>query len=39
VLENHKPQGIDVVDRRVKAALKYMRMLIDTGREPKIKLI
>ena len=36
VLENHEPQGIEVVDRHVKAALKYMKELISTGKEPKV---
>lgn len=34
VLENHEYQGIEAVDRHVKAALKYMRELISTGKEP-----
>lgn len=36
VLENHEFQGIDVVDRHVKAALKYMKHLISTDEEPKV---
>jgi len=36
VLENHEYQGIDVVDRHVKAALKYMKKLIADGIEPKV---
>ena len=39
VLENHIPQGIDIVDRRVKAALRYMKTLIETGAEPEIRLV
>ncbi|MEM3956812.1 MAG: sugar phosphate isomerase/epimerase family protein [Thermoproteota archaeon] len=36
VLEDHEYQGIDTVDRHVKAALKYMKKLIADGVEPKI---
>jgi sugar phosphate isomerase/epimerase len=36
VLEDHEYQGIEVVDRHVRAALKYMRDLILTDKEPKV---
>jgi len=36
VLEDHEYQGVEVVDRHVKAALKYMRKLVLTGEEPKV---
>ncbi len=36
VLEDHEHQGINVVDRHVKAALKYMKKLVAYGEEPKI---
>jgi sugar phosphate isomerase/epimerase len=36
VLKNHEYQGIEAVDRHVKAALKYMRNLILTGEEPRV---
>ncbi|NHW00070.1 MAG: sugar phosphate isomerase/epimerase [Thaumarchaeota archaeon] len=36
VLENHEYQGIEVVDRHVKAALKYVKKLIADGMEPKV---
>jgi len=36
VLENHEPQGIEIVDRHVKAALRYMKELISTDKEPKV---
>jgi|SRR5271157_162273 len=36
VLENHEYQGMDVAERHIKAAMKYMKHLISTGREPKI---
>ena len=36
VLEGHEYKGIDVVDRHVRAALKYMRNLVSTGEEPKV---
>ena len=36
VLESHKYQGIDVVDRHVRAALKYMRELVSTGEELRV---
>ncbi len=36
VLENHEYKGIEVVDRHVKAALKYMKELVSTGKEPKV---
>ena len=35
VLENHEYQGVDVAERHIKAALKYMKSLISTGKEPK----
>lgn len=35
VLEDHAYQGIDVAERHVKAAFKYMKSLISTGKEPK----
>lgn len=35
VLENHEYGGMEIVDRHVKAALKYMKHLISTGEEPK----
>jgi len=36
VLEGHEYQSVEVVDRHVKAALKYMRKLVLTGEEPKV---
>lgn len=36
VLENHEYQGVEAVDRHVKAALKYMRELLLTGKEPRV---
>lgn len=36
VVDNHEYQGIEVVDRHVRAALRYMRELVSTGEEPKI---
>lgn len=36
VLENHEFQGIDVAERHVKAALRYLKTLIATGKEPKV---
>ncbi len=36
VLVNHQYSTIETVDRHVKAALKYMRALTSTGKEPKI---
>ena len=36
VLEDHEYQGIEAVDRHVKAALRYMRELVSTGKEPKV---
>lgn len=36
VLENHEPQGIEIVDRHVRAALRYMKELISTDKEPKV---
>ena len=36
VLENHEYQGIEAVDRHVRAALRYMKELVSTGREPKV---
>lgn len=36
VLEKHEYQGIETVDRHVRAALKYMRELILTDKEPRV---
>jgi len=36
VLEYHEYQGIEAVDRHVRAALRYMRELVSTGTEPKV---
>ncbi|MEM2914735.1 MAG: TIM barrel protein [Candidatus Bathyarchaeia archaeon] len=36
VLVNHQYSGIETVDRHVRAALKYMKALVSTGKEPKI---
>ena len=36
VLERHEYQGIEAVDRHVRAALKYMRELILTDKEPRV---
>jgi len=36
VLENHQYQTIEVVDRHVKAGLRYMKELIEMGREPSV---
>jgi len=36
VLENHQYVGIEAVDRHVKAALRYMRAIVSTGKEPKV---
>jgi sugar phosphate isomerase/epimerase len=35
VLENHEFQGVDVAERHIKAAMKYMKSLISTGKEPR----
>jgi sugar phosphate isomerase/epimerase len=34
-LENHEFQGVDVAERHIKAALKYMKSIISTGKEPR----
>ena len=36
VVENHEYQGIEIVDRHVRVALRYMKELVSTGEEPKI---
>ncbi len=36
VLVDHEYQGVQAVDRHVRAALKYMRQLVATGEEPRI---
>jgi len=36
VLEDREYQGIEAVDRHARAALRYMRELVSTGREPKV---
>lgn len=36
VLEKHQYAGIETVDRHVRAALRYMRELVSTGKEPKV---
>ena len=36
VLENHEYQGIETVDRHVRAALRYMKELTSKGQEPNV---
>lgn len=36
VLENHEYRDMEVVDRHVKAALKYMKELVERDREPSV---
>jgi sugar phosphate isomerase/epimerase len=36
VLENNEYQGIEAVDRHVRAALRYMKELVSTGKEPRV---
>ncbi|HIE18871.1 TPA: hypothetical protein EYP75_04005, partial [Candidatus Bathyarchaeota archaeon] len=35
-IPHHEYQGVEAVDRHVKAGLKYMRKLVLTGEEPKV---
>jgi sugar phosphate isomerase/epimerase len=35
VLENHEFQGVEVAERHIKAAMKYMKSIISTGKESR----